>query len=67
METRPHQGLVFYDDDGFVLTTFGKHSKLYAYKDIKAQQIYTGSGNVIIELYMVDGRAVQLHAAMDGA
>ena len=48
---------IFYDDDGFVLTTFGKPSKLYAYKDIKAQQIYTGSGNVIIELYMVDGRA----------
>ena len=58
---------IFYDDDGFVLTTFGKRSKLYAYKDIKAQQLYTGSGNVIIELYMVDGRAVQLHAAMDGA
>lgn len=58
---------IYYDKDGFVLTTFGKRSSLYRYKDIKAQQLYTGSGNVIIELYMQDGRSVQLHAAMDGA
>ncbi len=58
---------IYYDQDGFVLTTFGKRSNLYRYSDIKAQQLYTGNGTVIIELYMKDGRAVQLHAAMDGA
>ena len=58
---------IYYDKDGFVLTTFGKRSSLYRYSDIVAQQLYTGNANVIIELYMRDARAVQLHAAMDGA
>lgn len=57
---------VFYDDDGFVLTTFGKRSKTYCYGDIKAQQLYIASGNVVIELHMTDGRSVQLQATMPG-
>ena len=55
---------VFYDADGFVLTTFGRRSKAYLYADIQAQQLYTSYANVIIELYMTDGRAVQLSSAM---
>ncbi len=55
---------VFYDADGFVLTTFLKRSKTYRYADIQAQQLYTSYTNVIVELYMNDGRAVQLHSAM---
>lgn len=58
---------VFYDADGFVLTTFGKRSKVYTYSQIKAQQLYNSYGNVIVELYMTDGRAVQLHGAMTSA
>ena len=30
---------VFYDDDGFLLTTFGKKSTVYRYADIKTQQL----------------------------
>ncbi len=56
---------IFYDADGFILTTFGKKSQLYRYGDIEFQQLYlvTG-GNTTIELHMVDGRSVMLHKMM---
>lgn len=57
---------VFYDTDTFILTTFGKKSTTYHYSDIKAQQLYNSYGNTVIELYMNDGRTVQLHASMIG-
>ena len=57
---------VFYDKETFVLTTFGKRSTTYAYKDIKAQQLYNSYGNILIELHMMDGRSVQLQAGMTG-
>ncbi len=55
---------VFYDDDTFMLTTFGKKSKVYAYKDIRSQQLYSNYGQTLIELYLADGRTVQLQATM---
>lgn len=58
---------VFYDTDTFILTTFGKRSTTYAYRDIQAQQLYNAYGNVLIELHMADGRTVQLQAHMQGA
>lgn len=57
---------VFYDDDSFILTTFGKKSTTYSYRDIKCQQLYVTYGTIIIELHMADGRAVQLQSGMDG-
>lgn len=57
---------VFYDSEGFVLTTFGKKSKTYRFRDIKAQQLYVSYGNVIIELQLTDGRCVQLQSGMVG-
>ena len=57
---------LFYDDDAFVYTSFGKKSKVYAYKDIKTQQLYNNYGATIIELHMTDGNAVQLQSGMDG-
>lgn len=57
---------VFYDDDGFILTTFGKRSTTYRYQDIKSQQLYASYGSILIELHMVDGRSVQLQAGMVG-
>lgn len=55
---------VFYDDDSFVLTTFGKKSKSYHYRQIVGQQLYNSAGSIVIELYMDDGRAVQLQSGM---
>ena len=59
---------IFYDADSFILTTFGKRSTTYAYKDILGQQLYLSAGNVVvIELYMTDGRTCQIQSVMPGA
>ena len=58
---------VFYDSDSFVLTTFGKKSTTYAYKDIRCQQLYNSYGNIVVELYMEDERTFQLQLNMKGA
>lgn len=57
---------VFYDEEGFLLTTFGKKSKAYNYNDIRTQGLYNSYGNIIVELHLSDGRSVQLHGNMDG-
>ena len=57
---------IFYNEDGFVLTTFGKRSTSYRYNQIEGQLLYNAGGNILIELHMKDGRAVTLQAAMVG-
>ena len=57
---------VFYDADTFLLTTFGKKSTVYRYEDIRCQQLYNSAGNILIELHMADGKALQLQSGMDG-
>lgn len=57
---------VFYDDEGFVLTTFGKRSTTYQYNQIAGQLLYVSGGNILIELHMKDGRSVGLQSAMTG-
>ena len=51
---------VFYDEEGFVLTTFGKKSTTYTYRQIKGQMLFSASGNTVVELHMEDGRTVHL-------
>lgn len=57
---------IYYDDDSFHLSTFGKKSTTYDYEDIIGQRLYTASGNVIVELHMKDGRTVALQSMMEG-
>jgi len=58
---------VFYDEDTFLLTTFGKKSQVYHYSDIVHQQLYiVQGGNVVIELHLKDKQAVSLQSGMDG-
>ncbi len=57
---------VFYDDDSFILTTFGKKSRTYGYSQIRAQQLYSSYGGILIELHLQDGRTVQLQSGMTG-
>ncbi len=57
---------VFYDADSFVLTTFGRKSVVYPFGEIQSQQLFSSRGQIIIELYLSDGRSVGLQAAMTG-
>lgn len=58
---------VYYDSDSFILTTFGKKSVTYRYRDIKGQLLYlVAGGNVLVELHLEDGRTVSLQSTMDG-
>ena len=59
---------IFYDENGFVVTTFGKKSTSYTYKDIQGQQLYvTTGGQTVVEIYLLDGRTFQLQSTMKGA
>ena len=58
---------VFYDDEGFVLTTFGKKSQRYRFADIKEQRLYAiQGGSVVVELHLTDGRVASLQSTMSG-
>lgn len=58
---------VFYDDQGFVYTAFGRHSVTYRYGDIRAQKLYTTTGgSIIVELHMENGKTVSLQSNMEG-
>lgn len=58
---------IFYDDDSFIVNSFGKKSRTYQYNQIKSQRLYviTG-GNLLVELHMTDGSAVQVYSQMQG-
>ena len=58
---------IFYDEDSFIFTTFGKKSVEYRYQDIQAQQLYVvQGGSIVVELHMADGRTVSVQSAMLG-
>ena len=59
---------VFYREDAFLYTSFGKKETTYRYSDILAQKLYviTG-GSLIVELHMADGNAVSIQTTMNGA
>ena len=57
---------LFYGDESFIFTTFGKKAKTYRYEDICQQQLYNNQGHLLIELYMADGDVVQLQSTMKG-
>jgi len=58
---------IFYDEESFLQSRFGKKDVTYAYRDIKGQKLYlVQGGNVIVELHMADGGAVSLQSNMEG-
>ena len=58
---------LFYDEESFIYTSFGKKSLTYHYRDIESQQLYNAQGNLLVELYMADGKSVHVHGNMVGA
>ena len=57
---------IYYDEDSFILSRFGKQSLIFYFKNIRSQQLYLASGNVVVELHMVDGSHFQVHTGMLG-
>lgn len=57
---------IFYDEDTFLYSTFGRKSVEYHYRDIRSQQLYNASGNIVIELHLNDGRSIGLQSGMTG-
>lgn len=57
---------VFYDEETFLVSGFGKKNRVYRYADIAGQQLYNSYGQILIELQMEDGKTVQLQGAMPG-
>ena len=57
---------IFYDDESFIVTTFGKRSTTYRYDQIKGQLLYNASGSILVELHMTDGRTVGIQSTMTG-
>ena len=59
---------IFYDDDSFVYTTFGKKSVVYQYNQIRCQQLYIlQGGGIVVELHMTNGSTVQVQLQLKSA
>ena len=57
---------IYYDEDSLIYSNFGKASMTYYFKDIRFQQLYLASGNVVLELHLEDGSHFQIHTGMTG-
>lgn len=58
---------IYYDEDTFLITKFGKKSREYRFCDIQTQRLYlVAGGNMVVELSMADGSTVSLQAIMEG-
>ena len=57
---------IYYDEDSFLYTSFGKKSVTYRFGQIEGQMLYNVSGNIMIELHMKDGKSVSLQSTMVG-
>lgn len=56
---------IYYDDDAFLLESFGRKRRTYRYDQILHQQLYRmQGGGLIVELHMTDGGAVQIVSTM---
>lgn len=59
---------IFYDEESFLLSRFGKKDREYRYQDIQGQRLYViQGGTILVELYMADGSTVSVQSSMDGA
>lgn len=59
---------IYYDDDSFILTTFGRRSVTCQFRNIRYQKLYMiQGGSIVIELHLADGQSVSIQSAMEGA
>ncbi len=57
---------IYYDENGFVYSRFGRQSKLYTYGQIQNQQLYNSQGSILVELHLADGATLPVQDSMDG-
>ena len=57
---------IYYDEEGFVLSSFGKRSVSHTYGQIEAQQLYISQGKTVIELHFQNGQTITLQHGMKG-
>lgn len=59
---------IFYDEESFIVSAFGKGSRTYRYQEILHQKLYLiQGGSIVIELHLSDGQSVSIQSAMEGA
>ena len=59
---------IFYNEESFLVSKPFMKDREYAYRDIRAQQLYLiAGGNTVVELHMADGKTVSVQAFMSGA
>ena len=59
---------IYYDDDSFIVTAFGKKTVTHRFGQIRHQKLYMiQGGSIVVELHMADGSAVSVHTAMEGS
>lgn len=59
---------IFYDGESLLYCRFGKKDVTHYYKDIVGQKLYLiQGGNIVVELHMVDGKALQVQLHLQGA
>lgn len=57
---------IYYDEEGFVYSRFGKKSQLYTYSRIVSQQLYNSQGSILVELHLSNGETVPVQDNMEG-
>lgn len=57
---------IYYDADSFIYSSFTKRSAVYRFSQITGQQLYTSAAGTLIELYLHDGKTMQLQPGMTG-
>ena len=59
---------IYYDEETFLVSAFGKKDRVYHYPDIQEQQRFVvQGGSFLLELHMTDGTSVNIQTTMDGA
>lgn len=59
---------IYYDDDSFILSSFGKSSRTYRFCEIRGQKLYLiQGGSIVVELHMADSGTVSVQTSMEGA
>ena len=58
---------IYYDENSFLVTRFGRKSEEHSYSEIRAQQLFTTPGSVVVELYLHNKHSIQIQSNMDGA